>query len=549
MLLIFSVFSFVTLAQNNVSKPKNFHIVKQFVPPILDIVDNNILFVDADGNNFINAQENCKLRFQVCNRGVGDGLGCKATVMAKGATSGLLFTDITLQTLKTNDTIWVEIPIKADLNTEDGTVTFSIKVDEPNGFGCEPVHVQIDTRKFESPFVEIVSQQIIGGKGALLTKREPFILKIMVQNTGYGYAENVKLDLKFPSDGLGVFCTSGNKSTTIAKLESNEIKIIEYQFITNNNYNFTDLPITVNISEKYNKYAKSDTINLKFGQIISGNNVIAVTGKEEQQQTITKGSFYSDVDVNIPQIPTENENTFAVIIGNENYKTVSNVPYALNDSKIFKEYCEKTLGIPAKQIKYVPDATLNDIRTNINWLKDITDVYSDVKVIFYYAGHGIPDDASKSAYLLPVDGYGSDVTTGFSVDKLYFELGSMSAKFVTVFLDACFSGAKREGDMLMSARGVAIRTKSGQPVGNMVVFTASTGDETAAGNDKEHHGLFTYYLLKKIQETQGDVTYDVLANFIKENVEKHSVLEGKRQTPTVIHSAEVQSMWKTWKLR
>ena len=28
-----------------------------------------------------------------------------------------------------------------------------------------------------------------------------------------------------------------------------------------------------------------------------------------------------------------------------------------------------------------------------------------------YAGHGIPDEQNKSAYLLPIDGYGSDVTT------------------------------------------------------------------------------------------------------------------------------------------
>lgn len=83
-----------------------------------------------------------------------------------------------------------------------------------------------------------------------------------------------------------------------------------------------------------------------------------------------------------------------------------------------------------------------------------------------------------------------------------------------MFLDACFSGAKREGDMLASARGVAIKVKETQPKGNMVVFSAAQNDETAYPYKEQKHGLFTYYLLKNTRN-KGEVTLGDLADFVK----------------------------------
>lgn len=83
----------------------------------------------------------------------------------------------------------------------------------------------------------------------------------------------------------------------------------------------------------------------------------------------------------------------------------------------------------------------------------------------------------------------------------------------------------------------------------MVVFTAATGDETAYPNNTEGHGMFTYYLLKKLQETSGNVTYEELGDYIRQNVSRQSiVLNGKSQTPTVIPSADATD-WQNWKLK
>lgn len=273
-------------------------------------------------------------------------------------------------------------------------------------------------------------------------------------------------------------------------------------------------------------------------------------------QTETKLSKFmkehkgDDVDINIPIANNMSNLTFAVIISNEKYQMEKPVQYAENDGKIFTEYCKKALGLPEKNVHFITNATLNNIKHEIKWLQDVIAVYNgDAKVIFYYAGHGIPDEQNKSAYLLPIDGYGSDVTTGYALEDLYKALGCLPSKAVIVFLDACFSGAKRDGDMLASARGVAIKVKQNYPTGNMVVFTAAQGDETAYPYKEEGHGLFTYYLLKKLQETKGDVTLGELGDYIKTQVERQSIVtNGKLQSPAILSASSIGNSWKEWKL-
>lgn len=275
------------------------------------------------------------------------------------------------------------------------------------------------------------------------------------------------------------------------------------------------------------------------------------TQKETKLSKFMKENKGGDVDFDIPIADNVSNHTFAVIISNEKYQMEKSVQYAENDGKMFTEYCKKTLGLPEKNVHFITNATLNNIKHEIKWLQDVIAVYKgEAKAIFYYAGHGIPDEQNKSAYLLPIDGYGSDVTTGYALEDLYKALGSLPSKSVTVFLDACFSGAKRDGDMLASARGVAIKVKQATPVGNIVVFSAAQGDETAYPYKEEEHGLFTYYLLKKLQETKGNVTLGELSDYIKPQVERQSiVINGKLQSPSFVSTATIANSWKKWTLK
>lgn len=254
----------------------------------------------------------------------------------------------------------------------------------------------------------------------------------------------------------------------------------------------------------------------------------------------------SDIDINIPSSRHINDNYFAVIIANENYQRETNVKYAINDGRTFSKYCNKTLGIPESNIRLVENATLNNIIAEIDWITKVADAYKGkAGIIFYYAGHGIPDESSGESYILPVDGYGSNITTGYKLQKLYSSLSNVSSKFTYVFIDACFSGTERGGSMLASARGVAIKSKPATPSGNLIVFTAAQGDETAYPYEEKNHGMFTYFLLKTIKENGYDISLGELAQSVKDEVRKQSIVtNSKLQTPTIFVSPQMNSNWK-----
>ena len=272
---------------------------------------------------------------------------------------------------------------------------------------------------------------------------------------------------------------------------------------------------------------------------------------ESSQPTVPTVKIDNSIDLQIPQTTASNTNTFAVIIGNENYTQVAKVPYANNDAKVFAEYCKKTLGLPEKNVKVYIDATFGTILEAINNISAIATAYKgDLNVIFYYAGHGVPNESTGDAYLLPVDASGRQTEACYPLDRLYGELGGMQARSVVAFIDACFSGSERGNGMLASARGVAIKAKDAQARGNMVVFTAATGDQTAYPYNEKGHGMFTYFLLKKLQETKGEATLGEISNYVNEQVTRQSVVvNSKSQTPTVIPSATMADRWKELRLK
>jgi len=300
---------------------------------------------------------------------------------------------------------------------------------------------------------------------------------------------------------------------------------------------------------------KSDIYSFHITRAVKAQSQPPVQAEEPARTTVQQAPvvpqipFRSDVD-EVPVSNKINDKTFAVIIANENYQNDAPVDYALNDGTIFREYCEKTVGIPSQNIRMVKDATYNNIRTNISWVKDVAQAYKgEAKIIFYYAGHGAPDEAGKNAYLLPVDGDGRIPSyTGYSLDELYSSLASCQTASTLVLMDACFSGARRDGNMLTDARGVTIAPRAADPLGKIVVISAAAGDQVAYKYDSQKHGMFTYFLLKGLQESRGNISLGELSDYLIDNVEKRSIVINSRiQTPTVHAGSEVSALWRNIK--
>jgi len=259
--------------------------------------------------------------------------------------------------------------------------------------------------------------------------------------------------------------------------------------------------------------------------------------------------------ISVPETQKVGTNTFALIIGNEDYQsyqtglsTEQNVEYAISDSRLFKEICRKTLGIPSENIIYIENASFVKIKQAISQI-ELVCKYAPEKptIVFYYSGHGLPDEQTKVPYIIPVDVSGSSLDYAISLPDIYKSLTKYPTNKVIVLLDACFTGGARNSG-LVASRGVKVIPKQEELVGNMVVFSSSSADQPSKAYQEKQHGLFTYYLTKKLIDSKGDITLGELDEYLFENVPIKSVLINKsEQVPQTNVSSDIQNSWKSWK--
>lgn len=336
-----------------------------------------------------------------------------------------------------------------------------------------------------------------------------------------------------------------------------QCRVEDQAFVSCNNLQSIDIPSTVVLGQQV--FAKEENIGgimqhtpysgniLRLPPYINENNCnLYGLAKEAVDNTRTSGKameedydlITSEIDSNIPASYKRREDTYVLIIGNQNYRFVSDVPYAIHDARVFGEYCKKTLGVPEINIHITENATKQMILEEEleDWVAKITNP-ENKKLIIYYAGHGVPDteDGNKS-YILPTDVRGENPKRGIALDEFYAKIGRMSFAQTSFFIDACFSGVNRNNDgVTKGLRGVAIKAKNvSLQNNNIVVFSAAQGNETAQGYPEQGHGLFTYYLLKELNESSGNIKFgDLSDNLIRNVSEKAGTLQmRKKQTPS-----------------
>ena len=249
-----------------------------------------------------------------------------------------------------------------------------------------------------------------------------------------------------------------------------------------------------------------------------------------------------DVEKKIPK-GEKNPNAYAVVFGIEQYKNVSSVTYARRDAYWMREYFAKTLGVPEENIYYKTDidagkAEFDKVFSQGGWLdKRIGDGRSDLYI--YYAGHGAPDFNSRTAFLIPYDGdpnYASQ--TGYSIDKMTANLSQLEARSVTVFLDACFSGANRENEILLAGARPVFLDVNTAVAANVTLFSAASGNQISSSWAEKQHGIFSYWLMKGMQgsaDANRDkiLTVEELGGFIRNNVSKTAGKLDREQTPVL----------------
>ena len=554
--IVFTSFSFffsiITFAQNTAtSSSGSFDIRKKIEPPLLEFVEAP-MFVDSDGNKAINANENCSIVFKLKNTGKGDALNLNASLKATGTTTGITIKSkqSMLKVDKLGGIRSYELPISSDINTVDGTVELTLEVEEPNGFGTEKVILQVNTRKFLAPDVKVVDYVIFSGAAGStnLELKKPFSLQLLVQNLGQGLAKDVTVNVKVPEN---VYMTNGDAFVKFDKLAPGEKKSIEYEMIMNSKYSGSTLPIEVSLSETNKRFAENWDKSFNLNQALAQQKIVIQSGAEEKV-TIVAASLRSDVDKDIPKGLPLNQKKYALIIGCEDYAKYQtgldkevNVDFAANDARVFAEYAEKTLGYPKDQIYLLVDPTSSQIKQNIEKLQKAIEIEKGkAEVLFYYSGHGLPDENTKEPFLIPVDVNGNNPQEGVSIVDLYSKLTKFPTLKATVVLDACFSGGARNKE-LVALKGIKVKPKMDAVQGNLVVFSSSKGTESSAVFNEKQHGYFTYFLLKNLKEFAGTRTFNELFIDVNYQVSKEVLKIGKTQTPEVMPGIEIGEGWKT----
>lgn len=302
------------------------------------------------------------------------------------------------------------------------------------------------------------------------------------------------------------------------------------------------------------KQANKDLAEQKMPQVKAGDEPVFQINYDPEMRNldIVSTDTLSYVDIDIPEAakPGSNKTTYAIIIGNENYRRLAQVKYGTNDARVFAEYCRKVLGLPAENIQYRINATKTEMDQLFEGITDLARIQpGKLQFIIYYAGHGFPDVTQGTSYLIPTDADASNFSYCCSLDDLYDRLDKINSLGVTVFLDACFSGASRAGGAVKEGRFVYIDVPNMTVEGKTVAFSAASGNQASLPYHKEHHGIFTYVLLKQLKESRGRITYGELAKKLEEEVATIAISEGNdHQTPTVSTSDALGESWKDLKL-
>jgi len=550
---------------SNKSKSKRFIPTQQFVkqdfPPNLYV---DLKFIDDNGNGVLEAEENAELIVNITNKGKGIAQGLDIILKIENNDPDIIFDEHKkVLYLYPNKTASVIFNFQAGLVSETKQHKFTIQVKEHFGYDTDEAFLVLNTLKYQQPEIVFSGYEIIDtGEGTSTIKPDGYIqsgekvyVKFYIQNIGQSTALNTiaQITTKTPN----IYLTDNKQ--IIGNIAIGEVENFTIGLSPNNRIN-DKFELLLNVSVDKNKGSlKNYKIEIPLNQSIPKPVVLNVEANIKRlQNQIARFEYTSQkfsanigtierIDI-APKSKTVNSNAIGVVIGIEYYDNIPPAPYAENDAKIIADYFKTTLGInkvvlfnsfEAKGLFFddIFNAEYGELQKEI--IKGETDVF------VFYSGHGLPSKDGENVYLFPSDGKTERLKTqGYDLNDFYNNLNKLGAKSITVFIDACFSGASKTSKNkptknLLSMKGVKINPKIIQPWQtnpNFSVFSSSKADETSLAFDKSQTGLFTYFLCLGLQgkaDLNADkrITFDELQLYIKSNVEEVSKKLVGIQTP------------------
>ncbi|MFC2137118.1 caspase family protein [Bacteroidota bacterium] len=506
-----------------------------------------IIFFDDNSNNVLERGEYGNIELHLTNNGEGTARDVFVqTKLISKEIEGLDFkNEISLSNIYAGETRLVIIPINGLSYLSTGVAQFDIDISERFGNNIDPISVKIGTHQYNQPEISIKKAIFSTDEGGKIALAYPIYLKLLIENTGQKAVSNLEVDVDFENEN----CVHlGESKFIISSLESNETILKELIFTARNNYPYSNIPIKLHFHDKYKLYSEKKNIFLDINQPVAKRNPYDI----EEEVLFQPEMFVADVDTSIPFDSITFKERYAIIIGNEDYtkhqpllSNESNVIYAKNDAAIFQRYATSILGVPSENTFLLINATYAEMKQEIERVcKMLEKTGENAELIFYYAGHGFPDENSKVPYLIPIDVSATNLHSAIKLSDIYKRLSETNAKLITVFIDACFTGGGRESG-LIAARAFIMEPKNEVLTGNIVVFNSSSGTQSSLPYHEKKHGIFTYFLLKKLKETKGYINYGELSDYLNKKVSIESLrINFKEQDPKVNISSDVKDNWE-----
>lgn len=228
--------------------------------------------------------------------------------------------------------------------------------------------------------------------------------------------------------------------------------------------------------------------------------------------------------------------SWAVVVGVNNYKSWPKLSYAVNDAKAIANTLEDKFGFKEDHIftLYNEDATRDKITELLgDTLSDPRKVKPNDRVFIFYAGHGMTrtlPSGRNLGYIIPVDA-GLDKFHSRSISMTHLQDFSemIPAKHIYYVMDSCYSGI------------ALTRAGTSQPSNNYLqeissrharqILTAGGADQQVADGGPGGHSIFTWTFLQGLQgqadlDHNNIITASELGAYVAPQVSNHS-----NQTP------------------
>jgi tetratricopeptide (TPR) repeat protein len=199
-------------------------------------------------------------------------------------------------------------------------------------------------------------------------------------------------------------------------------------------------------------------------------------------------------------------NSYAVVIGINDYEKWPALEFAVNDARAIKKKLQGT-GFEQITIIFDKEATQRRILTEL-FHELPRKVERNDRVLFYFAGHGQTEDlpnGGKRGYIIPVDADTSNYSSSaISMEQVRSLSSRIRAKHILYVMDSCYSGLG-----LSRSYGVSTSTSGYlRKVASMrVIQIVTAGGKGEQVQEKEGHGLFTTYFLRAL-EGDADINKD-----------------------------------------